>query len=649
MTGNVEWTVDPDENIISVDPASGNGEGTVTVTFAANTDTEHAKEYTVFLRTEATGVEDEIEVTITQAKADPAGTGTATIDFSAQGFGNATEMEENPVTVNGVTASFSKGTGSTTPKYYTTGTAVRTYGGNTMTVSAPGKTISSIVITFGSGDGTNAITTDVPTFETDTWTGSASTVVFTIGGTTGNRRIQKLVVTYADGGTAAATLESITLSGQTTEFLVGDTFSFDGTVTAHYSDGSQNTVTPTSVSSPDMTTAGTKTVTVTYSEGGVTKTADYDITVTAPVSGNTLSMTMTEYVTEHGCTVSAGTDVTTYKTLDLNGSVRMSTSGEGTCGSFWVTSNTNSDKQWRLYQKQNGDVTITVAEGCELKSVKFTYTVTNTGTLKDGSGNQVASDAVKVVSGSSVTYTVGNTGSADNGQVRISAVEIVYTGEGTFPTDPDPVTTTVITMAGSQSVYVGETVSLNATSNVPGAVITYQSEDTAIATVDANGVVTGVADGTVKVYARIAAVEGQYTAAERYCTVTVSTRPQETEGTVVFDQGFLAANKNGSKGVISYTNDSDYGTTVVTELRVYKNKTLTVTAASGYTIKSIQMTCGANGTTKWGPGCWGDGAPAGYSFESNGDKGTWTGSASSVSFTAKDNQVRITELIVTYE
>ena len=59
------------------------------------------------------------------------------------------------------------------------------------------------------------------------------------------------------------------------------------------------------------------------------------------------------------------------------------------------------------------------------------------------------------------------------------------------------------------------------------------------------------------------------------------------------------------------------------------------------------MTCTAEGAAKWGPGAWGEGAPAGYSY--SGKVGTWTGDASSVTFTAKDNQVRIAELTVTYE
>lgn len=62
-----------------------------------------------------------------------------------------------------------------------------------------------------------------------------------------------------------AALESISWSGYTSNYTVGSTFKADGTVTATYSDGSTANVTSAaSFSTPDMSTAGTKTVTVTY-------------------------------------------------------------------------------------------------------------------------------------------------------------------------------------------------------------------------------------------------------------------------------------------------------------------------------------------------------------------------------------------------
>ena len=79
------------------------------------------------------------------------------------------------------------------------------------------------------------------------------------------------------------------------DFFVGDAFTSAGlVVTAAYSNCDSKTVTPASVSAPDMTSAGTKTVTVSYTENSVTKTATYEITVSAvPVTKYT--------VTWHSC------------------------------------------------------------------------------------------------------------------------------------------------------------------------------------------------------------------------------------------------------------------------------------------------------------------------------------------------------------
>ncbi len=120
----------------------------------------------------------------------------ATFDFTAQGYTNAQAVTE--LTVGNYKVTFTKGTNRNAPKYYTSGTAIRCYGGNTFTISgtSSGTSIVKIEITFGSSDGTNEITCDSGEYvaDTGTWTGSADSVTFTVGGTTGNRRIAKIVV-----------------------------------------------------------------------------------------------------------------------------------------------------------------------------------------------------------------------------------------------------------------------------------------------------------------------------------------------------------------------------------------------------------------------------------------------------------------------
>ena len=135
----------------------------------------------------------------------------ASIDFSQQGYQNAEAIESAEIDDN-VTVYFYKGSNSNAPKYYTSGTAIRCYGGNYFTIETSSGNISSITITFGSSDGTNEITTDVGSFTSPTWTGTSSAVTFTIGGTSGNRRIKGLTVNYSAGGGQQETVATPTFS-----------------------------------------------------------------------------------------------------------------------------------------------------------------------------------------------------------------------------------------------------------------------------------------------------------------------------------------------------------------------------------------------------------------------------------------------------
>jgi hypothetical protein len=101
--------------------------------------------------------------------------------------------------------------------------------------------------------------------------------------------------TYNITVNAPATLTSITLSGDyATVFTQFETFNHDGlTVTANYDDNTSKNVTNVATySDPDMTTAGTKTVTVTYTEKNVTKEATYEITVNEYVQPTEITLTL---------------------------------------------------------------------------------------------------------------------------------------------------------------------------------------------------------------------------------------------------------------------------------------------------------------------------------------------------------------------
>lgn len=128
---------------------------------------------------------------------------------------------------------------------------------------------------------------------------------------------------------------------------------------------------------------------------------------------------------------------------------------------------------------------------------------------------------------------------------------------------------------------------------------------------------------------------GMVFAEEKTVTITGEDALWETE----------ASAQEGTKdGVTIATTNGLFGSG--TQYRAYKGQTFTVSVAEG-NITKIELTCTASGTDKYGPGNFTDATSGTYTFA---DKvGTWIGSASSVSMIASGNQVRMTEIKVTYE
>ena len=313
VTGNVDWTAEATEGA-TLDKTEGTGNAVITVSFPANTDPDNTKAYTVFVRTDAEGVNDEFTVDITQAAASSAFDATISwssyADWGLEVNASGNVIAQNPIslTCGDYLVTIDKKNGSSNPFVHGTANDARAYAKATVTVKNT-KNVNMTELVFNlSAQGLvrlAPITADCGTVatqqlgdETVTWTGEATEVTFTVGdkavyGTDGDTKAGQLCflsIGVNEGGQGVVkTLESITLSGQKTEWNVGDTYALDGTVTAHYSDGSTKDVTASATvpTAPDMTTAGTKTVTVSYTEG-VTKTADYTITVSA-AAGVTVS------------------------------------------------------------------------------------------------------------------------------------------------------------------------------------------------------------------------------------------------------------------------------------------------------------------------------------------------------------------------
>ncbi len=128
------------------------------------------------------------------------------ITWSSEGYTNAqdvTTVDKSPVTIK-----CDKGSNNNAPKYYNSGTALRLYGGNTMTISVPsGYVLDGISFTTGSSNAFNsASTASTGTFNVSgaKWTPDASeptsSVTFTQGGSSGHVRIETTTITYSLAG-----------------------------------------------------------------------------------------------------------------------------------------------------------------------------------------------------------------------------------------------------------------------------------------------------------------------------------------------------------------------------------------------------------------------------------------------------------------
>ena len=123
-----------------------------------------------------------------------------TYTFSEHYSANTTLTDVAIAFDNSITGTFGKGGGTTAPQYFTNGTAVRWYGGNTLDITASNATISEIVLTYTQKN--KVVTTDVGTYNHDngTWSGSASSVTFTVESGSGHNRVSAIKVTYSASG-----------------------------------------------------------------------------------------------------------------------------------------------------------------------------------------------------------------------------------------------------------------------------------------------------------------------------------------------------------------------------------------------------------------------------------------------------------------
>lgn len=186
-----------DEGQFSV-PAGAISGNSVKVTAAANTEEKDRTAKLVIYLAAAEGGAAVVsaEIMLTQAAKQAEGTKVSTFNFSTMGFENAQDVPS--VAQTPITVTFGLGTNSNgnTAKYYNTGTGVRTYVGNTITIN--GATIKKVELIFA-GASYNLIEASgyVKDGASGTWT-NASGATEVVLNSTGTTRIQQIIVTYTE-------------------------------------------------------------------------------------------------------------------------------------------------------------------------------------------------------------------------------------------------------------------------------------------------------------------------------------------------------------------------------------------------------------------------------------------------------------------
>jgi uncharacterized protein YjdB len=350
--------------------------------------------------------------------------------------------------------------------------------------------------------------------------------------------------------TGSGGLSKIVLSPSADTIQIGDTI----TITAQPQSGNGS---PVSAGTLFWSSSAPGVATVTQS-GQVTALDSGTTTIAASVSG--VSGQATVVVVSKR--VASVTVAPPSASLFINQSVQLSTTVKDSAGTVltgrtmaWTSSNTAAatvDQSGFVLAIAVGSTTITATTGGV--SGTSTITVSNvpvasititpasptvivgqttqlTATAKDASGNVLTGRAINWTSASTTIATIGATSGLATGVAAGTSSITASSGTVTSPpvtlTVSNPPASSVVISPSVANILIGGTVQLTATvtdangNPITGAVVTYTSGNTAVATVTTGGLVTGVAPGT-------AVITGKSGAASGAMAVNVSLVPVRT-------------------------------------------------------------------------------------------------------------------------
>ena len=178
-------------------------------------------------------------------------------------------------------------------------------------------------------------------------------------------------------------------------------------------------------------------------------------------------------------------------------------------------------------------------------------------------------------------------------------------------------------------------------SPISGATVSWESSNINVATIDQNGNVTLVAEGTTTITATYAGVTGQYNGSSATYTLNVTDSTPFAGGDVTFDatidKGTSPLTKKGVEFACSNGDLNSYP-----EYRLYKNSETTFSVPDNYYITQIVFTDAEENDHHCSNLNRKNGTAGTYNQETN----TWTGASKTVVFVASD-QARASQITVT--
>lgn len=323
-----------------------------------------------------------------------------TVTFANSGYSN--QQTISAVTLTNATITFAKGSNNNNaPKYYTTGAAIRCYGGNTFTVTSNNE-ITKISLTFATGEDGNKILASTGTYSNGTWTGSAKSITFTIDGSSGHRRIASISVTAGSPENLTEFITSCCTPWAAPTLSANTSIAVGGTTTITYSGTTYGDVTYTS-SNTDVATVDANGKVTGVKPGKTTITASWD---GVDGSGNycpaeaTIDVTVTgSFTITYDANHASATGATTATTIAYpTGQGTVATNGFALAEHQFVKWNTSADGSGTSYSE---GASITLTDDITLYAIWQRY-CTITYVIPAGGGTLAAGATTTVVAGGAV-------------------------------------------------------------------------------------------------------------------------------------------------------------------------------------------------------------------------------------------------------